>query len=119
MAEDEWVGVTEDQVLSILELRRKRSATFGEALFSDPAWDILLEVFAAKLGRRRISLSDLSPIAPPSTLARWTAALLERGILVCNLSILRPDQMWIELTPDWAAKMMRFLGAARHLGHPR
>ena len=40
---------TRRQVEDILRLRRARSGAFGTGLFSDPAWDILLYLFAARL----------------------------------------------------------------------
>jgi hypothetical protein len=104
--------MTEDQIASILQARRRRSKIFGEGLFSDPAWDILLELFAAWLGNRRVELSDLASIAPGSTLARWVAVLQERELVVCELDALCPDRFWISLSRECAAKMCAFLSAA-------
>ncbi|MGE5563233.1 MAG: hypothetical protein ACM3ZV_07970 [Bacillota bacterium] len=107
--------MTEDQIRSILDVRRRRSEVFGQGLFADPAWDILLELFAAALGNRRMTLGDLAPIAPKSTLARWIAALEERQLVECAVDPLRPDRFWIALSRDCAARMAAFLSAAPHL----
>lgn len=107
--------VTEDQIDSILDIRRRRADVFGEGLFSDPAWDILLELFAAELGNRKIMLADLTEIAPESTIARWVAALEERGLVECELDPLHTRQFAVALTADCAARMRRFLSGARHL----
>lgn len=104
--------MTEDQIASILRIRRRRSETFGEDLFSDPAWDILLELFAARLGNRRLELGDLDSIAPRSTLARWVAVLEERGLVECQIDALCPDRFWIALNRDCASKMSAFLSDA-------
>ena len=101
--------VTQDQVAAILQLRRKRSEVFGHGLFSDPAWDILLELFEAELAGRKTSLHDLSSIAPESTLARWVAALEERRLVVCRLDPLRPGRFQIALTTECATKLSVFL----------
>lgn len=101
--------MTEDQVASILQIRRKRSEVFGQGLFSDPAWDILLELFEAELAGRKTSLSDLASIAPQSTLARWVAALEERQLVLCRRDPLRPGQFEIGLTAECAAKLSAFL----------
>lgn len=105
----------EDQIQSILEVRRRRGEMFGEGLFSDPAWDILLELLAAELGKRRIGLADLAHVAPKSTLARWVAKLEEMRLVVCDVDPLRPDQFWVALSRDCASKMSAYLSAAPHL----
>ena len=38
------VTLTEDHIVSILGVRRARADILGQSLFSDPAWDILLEL---------------------------------------------------------------------------
>ena len=111
--------MTEDQIGSILQIRRRRSEVFGEGLFSDPAWDILLELFAARLANRRLELSDLASIAPKSTLARWVAVLEERGLVACDLDALCPDRFWIALSGQCAAKMAAFLSDAPDFARSR
>lgn len=112
------VGLTEDQVKSILDIRRERSAIFGEGLFSDPAWDILLELLAARLGRRKTTLSSLNRIAPKSVIGRWVALLEERGLIACDCNPLRPHQFCIRLNDECADRVIRFLSAARHFQRP-
>ena len=70
-------------MLSILMLRRGREEVFGKNLFSDPAWDILLELYAAHLGRRTISITELAAEIglPQSTVSRWVDVLAENGIV--------------------------------------
>jgi hypothetical protein len=108
------VQLTQDDIDWILEVRRQRSKVFGEGLFSDPAWDILLELFAAKLAGRRMTLRELGGVAPESTLARWVAALEERGLVACEVNPLDPDQFRIRLSSRSEDKMMRFLKATRN-----
>ena len=107
--------MTEDQIESILQVRRKRAELFGAGLFSDPAWDILLELFAAELGKRKIGLADLAPIAPRSTLARWLAKLEEMSLVVCDVDPLQPEHFWVALSRDCLAKISAFRSAAPHL----
>lgn len=108
---DDYAGpdrVTEDHVLSILAARRGREASFGRELFADPAWDMLLELYAAKLGRRRMSFQDLtrSIDIPPSTVARWLAALERREMVVSSTDAGRD---WVDLSSDGVAAMRRLL----------
>lgn len=105
--------IGEQQVLCLLAARRKRAEIFGDRIFSDPAWDIVLELFAAELGDRRVRLDDLAAIAPISVLARWVAVLEERGLVECA-GRLDPSQCWIRLSRDCAAKLSAFLSHARH-----
>ena len=105
--------VTESHIKWILSVRRERRSVFGNSLFSDPAWDILLELLAAKLARRTVALADLGHIAASSILARWVAALEERGLVVCDASN-GPDRMLVAVSPDAAARMISFLGGAPH-----
>ena len=96
---------TEEEIASILSLRRARSEAFGAELFGDLAWDILLQLFSAKLGDRRVKLADLAIVAPESTIARWAAVLEQRGYIACHLDSLNPSAMWIELSAVGTAKM--------------
>lgn len=68
---------------SEIRARAARAQFFKASLFSDPAWDILLELFAAQQEGRRVSISaaGLSAEIPLTTALRWIAAL-EREELV-------------------------------------
>lgn len=109
------VNVTEDQIRSILKVRRGRSEIFGEGLFSDPAWDILLELLAARLGNRKMTLVELEQVAPRSVLARWVAELEERRLVICELNRFRPDEFSVSLSDGCAHRLLQFLSSARHL----
>lgn len=97
--------LTEDHILSILFVRRARRTVLGEDLFSDPAWDILLELYAARLGRRRMSLSDLSRAieTPPSTTRRWVATLEERRLISSASDPTDPAR--VKLSAEGVSKM--------------
>jgi hypothetical protein len=66
-----------------IEARATRFRFFKASLFSDPAWDILLELFAAEQQGRRVSISaaGLTAEIPLTTALRWINAL-EREDLV-------------------------------------
>jgi hypothetical protein len=76
--------ITEDYVRAVLKLRRSRDRFFEAELFADPAWDILLELYAAALGQRRISVSSLcmGAAVPATTALRWIKTLEDKGILL-------------------------------------
>jgi DNA-binding MarR family transcriptional regulator len=62
--------------------RQQRERIFGENLFSDPAWDLLLLLFVAEEEGRHVTVSALCSEAPvpASTAHRWVLALLDRGL---------------------------------------
>lgn len=64
-----------------LHSRAQRGRYFNSRLFSDPAWDMLLELYAASLAQRRLSVSRLSERTrvPMTTALRWIAALENEG----------------------------------------
>jgi len=82
------LAVTEDHIVSILAALRARHELFGQDLFSDPAWEILLELYAAQLGQREISREDLARLipAPTSVSDRWLVELSKRGLIEENHS---------------------------------
>jgi DNA-binding MarR family transcriptional regulator len=66
-----------------LSARRLREEVLGAELFSDPAWDILLDVYAAEAKGGKIQISSLAPVngVPSSTARRWAHKLIELGLL--------------------------------------
>jgi DNA-binding MarR family transcriptional regulator len=53
-------GEQQDALARYIEARRVRSMLFGQNLFSDPAWDILLMLYQAELEGRFLTLEQLS-----------------------------------------------------------
>lgn len=100
-------NIAEDHVLSLVSARRGRDALFGAHLFSDPAWDVILELYAARLGDRQVSVSGLARLigAPKSVTARWIAVLVDAGIVSYGGSSKETGGATVELTEDGATKM--------------
>lgn len=100
------IQLTEDHILSILIARRGRQAVLGPNLFSEPAWDLLLELYAAKLGSRRMSPDDLARAieTPPSTTARWIAVLDERGLVASDSDVIGSGKL-VSLTDEGLSKI--------------
>lgn len=101
------LSLTEDHIRSVLLVRRARADVLGEQLFSDPAWDILLELYAAKLGDRKMSLADVARAidTPQSTTQRWVKALEEHGLVQSRIDSTKADLFWIALTDQGAEKL--------------
>lgn len=105
--------VTAQQVRQILKARRKREAFFGPDLFADPAWDILLEVFAAEAAQQKISVSAacIAAAVPPTTALRWLAKLEQVGLIVRSADNLDRRRHWVQLSPTATAAVERYLAA--------
>src|SRR3990170_5848442 len=75
--------VTEKDVRAILKLRRRRDQFFEAELFADPAWDILLELYAAMLEQQRITVGTLcvASAVPSTTALRWISILEGKGLI--------------------------------------
>lgn len=90
--------------------RRRRVALFEAEMFSDPAWDILLELYALHLEQQRASVSSLyvASSVPGSTAVRWIAKLEKDGLIARSEDALDARRSWIKLTPDGVERMRRF-----------
>lgn len=61
--------------------RRQRERHFPSDLFADPAWDMLLDLYAAHYEGRAISVSSLCIAAavPATTALRWIKTMTDAG----------------------------------------
>jgi len=98
-------------VRSIINARAARRRFFDEQLFSDPAWDILLELFALKCEGSRVSVSKLSVAAniPCTTALRWLDKLEADSLAVRTNDPSDGRRVWIELSDLGFDKVARFL----------
>lgn len=64
--------------------RRVRERFFEKKIFGEPAWDMLLELYASELNDEKISTSNLilSSSAPNSTALRWMKHLEDQGLVI-------------------------------------
>ena len=102
--------VDEDKIRRVLAARRIRERQLGQDLFADPAWDLLLEAFAAELGQEHTSVSQLclATNVPQSVAIRWIDKLAQDGWFN------RPqpsDEQQIELTSEGSVKLRRYFEA--------
>ena len=106
---------TATDIRAIIRLRRLREQFFRSDLFADPAWDMLLDLMAARLERIRVAVSSLCIAAavPPTTALRWIKTLSDNGILV---RVADPDdgrRAFMQLSDGAAAGMSAYLSAAK------
>ena len=97
---------------ALIEARRSRDALFGAGYFADPAWDMLLNLYAADEAGTPLSGSELCAAAqlPQTTAQRWVETLA-----AARLIVRRPDQgdarrTLISLSPEGHGNMKAVLG---------
>ncbi|SEH17128.1 DNA-binding transcriptional regulator, MarR family [Sphingopyxis sp. YR583] len=71
-------------VRRMLRQRRIREQYFPADLFADPAWDMLLDLYAARLERQPVSVSSLCIAAavPATTALRWIKTMTDAGLFM-------------------------------------
>ena len=69
-------------VRKIIRQRQLRGRFFEGELFADPAWDMLLDLTAARAEHKRVSVTSLCIASgvPPTTALRWISQMSELGL---------------------------------------
>ncbi|WP_237164893.1 winged helix DNA-binding protein [Paraurantiacibacter namhicola] len=70
-------------VRRIIRQRQLRARFFDGDLFADPAWDMLLDLTAARVEHTRVSVTSLCIASgvPPTTALRWISQMTDAGLL--------------------------------------
>jgi hypothetical protein len=104
-------------VRSIIRARRLRDRFFRGGLFADPAWDMLLDLMAARLERNRVAVSSLCIAAavPPTTALRWIKTLTEKGLFVRCADPADGRRVYIELSDEAARALTAYIRAAQRI----
>lgn len=80
---DQDTPVSPALVRRLVRLRRDRDRHFPAEIFADPAWDMLLDLTAARMEGADVPVSSLCVAAavPTTTALRWIRTLTEAGML--------------------------------------
>ncbi len=94
----------------IIRQRRLRDRYFESELFADPAWDILLDLTAARAEHRRVSVTSLCIAAavPATTALRWIAQMTEMRLLVREQDDEDKRRAFIALSDTAAEALARY-----------
>lgn len=108
-------SIVEGFVTTVLALRRMREHHFDPTLFAEPAWDMLLELYAAHIGQRRISIKSLciGAAVPTTTALRWFRALETRGLIERTPDNFDRRRVFVSLSPQGVRAMDEFFAAAQ------
>ena len=110
--------VTAVQLRAIIRARRLRDRYLPAELFQDPAWDMLLDLTAARLEDKPVSVSSLCIAAavPTTTALRWIRTLCDTGMFVRQTDPNDARRAFIALSDATAQAMMDYLGSLRGEG---
>lgn len=110
--------VSSRDVRQVIRQRRLRDELFDSELFADPAWDMLLDLYAARLDRSRVSVSSLCIAAavPATTALRWIKTLTETGLFERKADQHDARRIFVQLSDEATTAMHRYFA---RLSDPR
>ncbi|WP_343613282.1 winged helix DNA-binding protein [Novosphingobium sp.] len=97
-------------VRKIIRQRQLRARHFDGELFADPAWDMLLDLTAARAEHARVSVTSLCIASgvPPTTALRWIGQLTDAGLFKRVEDETDRRRAFITLTDKAADAMARY-----------
>jgi hypothetical protein len=113
-------GIDAGRVRAMIRSRRARASFFPGDLFADPAWDILLDLTAARMEGKPVSVSSLCIAAavPATTALRWIRTLTDAGLLVREPDPHDGRRVHVALSDGAADAMRAYLAQAARAGAP-
>ncbi len=109
--------VSAAELRATIRMRRMRDQFFASDLFADPAWDMLLDLWAARIERTQVAVSSLciASAVPPTTALRWIKRMTDDGILERIEDPADGRRVFIQITESTAQAMTRYWSAAQKL----
>jgi len=97
-------------VRKIIHQRRLRARFFDEDLFADPAWDMLLDLTAARAEHTRVSVTSLciASEVPLTTALRWINLLVDCGLFDRTEDDTDKRRAFISLSDRGASLMAKY-----------
>jgi hypothetical protein len=110
--------VEAQEVRRAIRSRRLREQYFDAALVEDPGWDMLLDLFAAELEDRGVSVSSLCIAAAvaPTTALRWIGKMTEAGLFDRRPDPFDRRRAFMMLSDKARQGMERYCHAAKEAG---
>ena len=111
-------AVTSATVRRILRQRRTREQFFPAEMFADPAWDMLLDLYAAQLEGHPVAVSSLCIAAavPATTALRWIKTMTDGALFERQADPRDGRRIFIALAPQAASAMERYFAAVAVMG---
>lgn len=107
-----------DDIRAMIRMRRLRDRFFDAELFADPAWDMLLDLMAARIEGRQVAVSSLCIAAavPPTTALRWIRTMTEAGLFIRRSDPRDGRRVFIELADETATALDHWFAAVQENG---
>ena len=117
-ADAEPVDASAQEIRAVIRSRRLREQFFADGLFADPAWDMLLDLYAAELERRPVSVSSLCIAAsvPPTTALRWIGTMHDAGLFERHADPSDRRRAYIALSAKGLDGVRGYVAAVKRLG---
>lgn len=108
LATNVFAPTSPEFVRQVIVARATRRKFFEGDLFADPAWDILLELYALRCEQRRTSTSKLCLASgvPGTTALRWIEKLVKDGLIEKSPDPFDARRVWVTLS-DSGFELMR------------
>jgi hypothetical protein len=107
-----------EQARRILAGRNQRDRFFDPVLFSNPAWDILLNLFVADAEKRPVTVleSCVASTVPQGVALRWLGYLKQEEMVIETPDPSRPRQTIIRLADQTRMAISAYLASLASLG---
>jgi len=98
------------RIRGYIRRRRERAELFPPDFFSDPVWDMMLDLYAAHHEGQPVSVSSLCIAAavPATTALRWIKTLTARGWFKRTRDDRDGRRVYVSLSDDALARLDRF-----------
>lgn len=99
-----------DAVKRAIQTRRDRLTFLPAHLFADPAWDMLLALYAAELDQIHLATSSLCDESqvPPTTALRWIGTLANEGLIEQHRDPSDARRVYVKLSPKGVESMAAY-----------
>ena len=100
-----------------LRCRRRREGVLAGELFADPAWDLLLDLFACASEGKQVTVSDacIAANVPASTALRWLTKIESCGLIARRRDPADGRRTHLELTPEAERQIAQWLRSTFHM----
>jgi hypothetical protein len=101
----------------LLDARRDRRRYFPAVEFSEPVWDMVLDLFVSDFDGHKVSISSLCVAAgiPESTALRWIGLMQAAGYFIRHPDPYDGRRSFITLSPGLSDPLRHYLVATRRM----
>lgn len=105
----------ENLVRNEISCRRERERLFPKGLFSDPAWDIILDLFDFAERGKKASITSvcIAAAVPPTTALRWIKILEDKGLIYREADPHDRRRFWLYLPEQTKINVRHYLSLRR------